>query len=80
MSVWEPRQGDVAAPRDASFAGRYVVKVVASFEDKVTFTQIKKGVASGPITNRLSTFISRFELLHRPLVVVTTQGDAAAAD
>ena len=57
--------GDVAAPTGASFAGRYVVKIAASDDDTVTFHQIKRGKVSGPVVNRLSTFISRFDLLHR---------------
>lgn len=66
--TFEPTPGDVCKPVTGSVDGCYVVRVDESFEDRVVFRQIRGGEVSDPIVNRLSTFVCRFELLHRPLV------------
>lgn len=62
ISCWCPQIDDVAVPRGK--AGYHVV-VVASEDDVVLFYQVEGGKAGPRITNRLSTFIERFELLYR---------------
>lgn len=62
-AVWEPREGDVCVPRDK--AG-YTAYVIDSSADRVIFAHVIDGEMSNSIVNRLSTFIGRFELLHRP--------------
>lgn len=63
IDCWNPQEGDVAVPRRK--AGYHAV-VVASDDDTVLFFQVVDGKPSDRITNRLSTFIDRFELLYRP--------------
>jgi hypothetical protein len=59
---WIPMAGDIAVPRKK--AG-YIVQVVDGFEDSVSFVQVTNGQPSDVMTNRLSTFLDRFELLER---------------
>ena len=56
-------EGDVCVPRDK--AG-YVVYIIDSSADRVVFSQMRSdGDHSPSLVNRLSTFLDRFELLHR---------------
>lgn len=58
-----PQPFDVCTPKGEH---GYAVRVVRSEDDKVHFTMIKDEREHGYLTVRLSTFVSRFELLYRP--------------
>lgn len=68
-TCWEPQKDDVAVPRTK--AGYHVI-VVASDDDTVLFYQVADSKPGPRLTNRLSTFIERFELLYRPEEVATS--------
>lgn len=62
IECWVPATDDVAVPKDKA---AYHVVVVASDDDTVLFYQVTAAKRGPNITNRLSTFVDRFELLYR---------------
>lgn len=61
-ACWVPTVDDVAVPKDKA---SYHVVIVASDGDTVLFYQVADAKRGPNITNRLSTFVDRFELLYR---------------
>lgn len=58
-----PERNDVCIPRGKH---GYVARVDQSEGDLITFTMFVDGRDHGQLSVRLSTFLGRFELLHRP--------------